>query len=75
MPTNKNSVFPNTIKAGSASLTEGGLTKREYFSVQILSAILLNPNNSLPTNDCIEYSVNTADELIEELNKKSKKED
>lgn len=42
-----------------------GLTKREYFAVRIMQALLTNPNHGLVTENAVKLS----DSLIEALNK------
>jgi len=56
-------LFPQAIQAGSVAKTEGGLTKREYFALQIL---LSKPNQS---NHYVDESIKQADDLLKGLNK------
>jgi len=58
---NKDLIFPTLLKAGNVEKSEGGLTKREYFALQIL---LNQPNMS---EMYIAESVVKADMLLEEL--------
>lgn len=49
---------------------QAGLTKREYFAAMAMQGILANPHqNDLSINLMVEYSVDCADLLIEQLNK------
>jgi len=62
MDKNNKSVFPILHKAGELVVSEGGITKREYFALQIL---LSKPNtNSAYMIDAI----NETDEFLKMLN-------
>ena len=58
---NNESIYPVIRKVGDISLEEGGLTKREYFALQIL----LNQPNFSSGN--INLSIEIADELLNTL--------
>lgn len=58
---NNESVFPITNKVGDVTHSEGGLTKREYFTLKIL---LTKPNS---TDSFIKQSIEEADLLIKML--------
>lgn len=60
------SAFPETPE------NSGGLTKREYFAVQILSSILINykPNgNPDEREQAVARAITWADELVKQLKK------
>ena len=56
-------IFPVFKKAGSVEISNGGLTKREYFALQIF---LNQPNMS---EVYITESIYKADELLKQLKK------
>ena len=53
-------------QAGEGALSTGGLTKREYFAIKILSGMYAD-GGEYPNNE--RFAVLCADKLIEELNK------
>jgi len=57
------SLWPGITTVGDVEVVNGGLTKREYFALQIL---LVKTNQ---TKYHTEMAVNEADDLLEELNK------
>jgi len=57
----KELIFPTLLKVGEVELTEGGLTKREYFALQIL---LTKSNQGLIYR---KEAIQEADHFIEEL--------
>ena len=48
-----------------------GLTKREYLAVLALQGILANPNKDYMTRDAADYAIESADDLIAELNEEA----
>ena len=59
---------------GTESSSEFGLTKREYFAIQVLNGMMANAAwNHMTAEDMFgdaqKYAVRAADKLIEELNK------
>ena len=58
-------VFPSVSKIGDISVSDGGLSKREYFALQILVS---KPNQN---TYYIKMSVEQADLLIHELEETS----
>jgi len=57
------SLWPGITTVGDVEVVNGGLTKREYFALQIL----LTKTNQ--TKHYAEMAVKEADNLLEELNK------
>jgi len=55
-------LFPTNMKSGSVELSEGGLTKREYFALQIL---LVKSNQGLYYR---KEAIQEAESFLEELN-------
>lgn len=51
----------NVVKRGNREIATGGLTKREYFAIQMYCSAKLFS---------VSEAIRRADELIEELNKK-----
>lgn len=69
--------YPDNLAFPSNHLiSEQGLSKREYFAIHILTAIIENPANNLwPSDKDTEYAVAKADALIAALNKEPTGED
>ena len=62
-----NNTFP--VIAGNY-IVDGGLTKREYFASMALQGIIANKDGlDIKIERIVESAVDTADALIEELNK------
>ena len=59
----------NYIPASSQYAPEFGLTKREYFSVHLMSAMLSNPGININYVKFAVDAIKCTDALIEELNK------
>jgi len=55
-------LFPTNMKSGSVELSKGGLTKQEYFALQIL---LIKPNQRLCYR---KEAIQEAESFLEELN-------
>jgi hypothetical protein len=68
MKTKKNeSAFPIIAED---YIIDGGLTKREYFAAMALQGIIANKDGlDIKIERIVESAVDTADALIEELNK------
>jgi hypothetical protein len=68
METKKNeSAFPIIAED---YIIDGGLTKREYFAAMALQGIIANKDGlDIKIERIVESAVDTADALIEELNK------
>jgi len=63
-------VHPQTKQVGSCAISEGGLTKREYFAAMALQGVLVNAGrNGLEFRGCAKEAVLQADALIKELKK------
>ena len=57
--------FPKTITAGDKSISEGGLTIRDYFAGQALAGLLVNyDTHSLKVADCVGISYDVADIML-----------
>lgn len=69
--TNPDDTISSTLEiVGNLAVSEGGLTKREYFSAMALQGIISNSNNDyVVMDDELGDAVKYADYLIEELNK------
>lgn len=65
------SIFPQSKRAGDCSVSEGGLTKREYAAIEMTKAVITGfsstPNSSLDLNQCIDIGIAAADRLFERL--------
>lgn len=73
------SAFPNTVTSDDPDkiCIASGLTKRDYFAIHILSAIIGSVKGAIPEDeiertaaDMAELAVTFADSLIEKLAKK-----
>lgn len=62
----------NSANNSAFSTQEGvGITKREYFAVEILKGLLsYNSNSIYPETETVKRALNYADELLLQLHKK-----
>jgi hypothetical protein len=64
----KNPAFP--LISDEGYVINAGLTKREYFALMAMQGIIYNKDGlDIKIERIVESAVNTADALIEELNK------
>ncbi len=74
MQTKENDVaFPSTIETANGYLIAAGLTKREYFAIQIMNGILAAAD--FPFEMAAKEAVRLTDKLIVELNKTASNEE
>jgi hypothetical protein len=68
--TNSNEPIVNIIYNSANIISTTGLTKREYFAAMALQGIIANKDGlDIKIERIVESAVDTADALIEELNK------
>lgn len=69
MKENKELAFPHIDRDWNGQLIDfsNGLTKRDYFAGQIVSALLSNATMPYAKQDCVTLGIELADRLIKEL--------
>ena len=55
-------------QVGERTLSNGGLTKREYFAALAMQGMLSKSAGRYPTSEIINDAIGAADALIKELN-------
>lgn len=63
--------MPSMLKAGDMALSEGGLTKREYFAGIAMGRVITQDKNGVMGPDITAAAVILADALLAELDKEA----